>query len=251
MAGEFDPAAGDGEEDITTEVGGGEGSGTADSGQPGAGGGAGAEGAGAGRQTPPAERTFTQREINIIVGNRIAEERRRFEARAAAERQAGAGRPQGRENQPQNFDEPTKQALDAYLDAQLTPLREQAVKGEINTAFAEFREKHPEIGEKAVRDAVIEQILSWGEDFVQRTPMNWLLEQGYLAYKYGNFDEEKFFQERQARYLAEKAGTARKVPNAQGSGGKATTTPKPHGKEWKDADAVMRQLVDEENSARA
>lgn len=192
--------------------------------------------------------------VNNIVRNRLREERLRWER----ERNGGATAAASATRQPiretpstPSFDPQTRAALDAYLEAQLAPYRSQVVKSEIDGAFSEFQSKHPELSDKATRDQLIETILSWGEDLVQRAPMNWLLEQGWLAMKYGAFDEKTFKEAAVQEYLASKGDRARRVPTAQGSGGKATTTPKPRGKEWKDADAAMRSLIEEENAARA
>ena len=212
-------------------------------------------GSAAGEQTPPGqqpaaprERIFNQAQVNAF----LAEERRKWEASAArrAATPAAPARPAGGESR--RFDPATQAALDAYFQERTAPFREAQVKVEINEAFENFRAVHPEFATKETRDAVIAAILELGEEFVQQTPMDKLLDYGWLKYKYGNFNEEEFSKKVIADHLAGKGAQARKTGTPQGAGGKATTNPKPTGKgDWKDTDSLMKQLIDEENAARA
>lgn len=209
--------------------------------------GAGAGGTPPGRQAPVVERTFTQRDVNTYLAN----ERRKWEQSARARVTAPAAAPArpAAAGGTRPFDADTLAALDRYWEEKSVPFREVQVKTEINDAFGTFQASHPEFSTKDVRDAVIQHILDLGEEFVQTAPMGYLLDYGWLKYKYGNFNEEEFRNKTIADHLAGKGTQARKTGTPQGAGGKATTNPKPRGKDWKSADEAMKQLIEEDRAA--
>ena len=230
---EFDDSPGDGENADTSATGAGSGN---DGQQP-----------PAPTNAPPGggQKLLTQEEVNAIVQRRLAEDRAR---RGAA---AGAGQPRRPAGgTPRPFDPETKAALDAYVAEQLAPLRESQLKVDMDRAFTSFSTTHPEFGEKAVRDEVIKIILDWGENVVNTAPMDWLLSQAWLQYKYSNFDEKKFRETAIQEFVDGKAKQARSVPTPQGSGGKAAAAPRKKGDTWRDTDQMMKQLIEEESSAR-
>lgn len=214
---------------------------------------AGGVGAGAGgTPPPPAERTFTQAQVEKMVQDRLARDRqvRERAARQQAEQAAAEARRRAA-GTPAGFDPRTQEALQAYLEPIVTPLREAAVKGDMDRAFSTFEAAHPEFKDKGVRDEVINIILSWGKETVDRAPMDWLLTQGWLQYKYGNFDEKAFRAQVEKEYVDRKSAQARKTPVPQGAGGRSTTSPKQGPKTIKDANAAMEALIREESAARA
>jgi hypothetical protein len=202
----------------------------------------------------PAERTYTQRQWDSEMGR--ARRSWEFESQRAQERAVAAAREEvmrqfqeRQQQQPQatpssGFEPQVETALKAWFDRQLapiiTPFQEGQIKGEIKQGLADFQMRHSSLSLDEVND-VLDKALSFGEDVVNKAPIDWLLDQAYTALRFGDFDEDTYKQQVIDDYLKNKGNTAARVPRPQTGGGALTGQSRP--KDFKTADQVFENML--------
>lgn len=197
----------------------------------------------------PAERTYTQRDVDsqLAAARRSFEyessksyERRLQEARAEWER-ANRAAPTP-ESSP--FDPQVEAALAQWFQRQIQPIigpiTEGQVRSQVEIGLSQFESRHPELSKAEVND-ILETALSFGDDIVNKAPLDWLLDQARLRVKFANFDEKAFAKKAVDEWRASKSKVAA-VPTPQGPGSALTTQRRP--KSFKDADKAFEAMLE-------
>lgn len=205
-----------------------------------------------------AERTYTQADWteysrglrrNLEAEFRRNSERER-EAAIQAVRQEYEQRFAPKPERPQSpFAPEVESALSQWFQQQigqhLAPLQETQTRSQIELGLTQFQSQHPEMSAEDVNN-VLETALGFGEEVVNKAPIDWLLQQGYLAYKYRDFNEDELKQKAIDEYLSKKSRTNANTPRPQGPGAAVLPTQK-RPKDFATADRMFEAMVQQAN----